>query len=129
MKKEELIKQLQEKIADGMEVVIFDHRKNLHEDYGDDSGCSAGIYPNFDIIQFTNEEIKDGSVPFAVLMFDNDDYDDETGKNDADEYREVLEDHKRLVRELDVLLNGKNAAEQASLCDIVAQLRTERKNQ
>lgn len=37
---------------------------------------------------------------------------------------EVLADHRRLVRELDVLLNGEDgAAQQASLCDIVGQLR------
>lgn len=42
----------------------------------------------------------------------------------AADYEEVLADHRRLVRELDVLLNGDNAAEQASLVDIVAQLRT-----
>lgn len=36
-------------------------------------------------------------------------------------------DQNRLVRELDVLLNGEaGAAEQASLCDIVAQVRRER---
>lgn len=36
----------------------------------------------------------------------------------------VLQDHQRLVRELDVLLNGEEgAAQQASLCDIVAQVR------
>lgn len=40
-----------------------------------------------------------------------------------EDYKEVFEDHKRLVRELDVLLNGENAAEQASLCDIVSQLK------
>ena len=39
------------------------------------------------------------------------------------DYQAVLEDHKRLVRELDVLLNGVGAAKQASLCDIVAQLK------
>lgn len=39
----------------------------------------------------------------------------------------VKADHNRLVRELDVLLNGEaGAAEQASLCDIVAQVRMER---
>lgn len=33
------------------------------------------------------------------------------------------QDHERLVRELDVLLNGEaGAAQQASLCDIVAQV-------
>jgi hypothetical protein len=35
----------------------------------------------------------------------------------------ATDDHKRLVRELDVLLNGDSAAPQASLCDIVAQVR------
>ena len=40
------------------------------------------------------------------------------------DYEEVLADHRRLVRELDVLLNGEaGAAKQASLCDIVAQVR------
>lgn len=41
------------------------------------------------------------------------------------ELESVISDHNRLVRELDVLINGKEgAAEQASLCDIVAQLRS-----
>jgi hypothetical protein len=43
----------------------------------------------------------------------------------AAEYEAVLADHRRLVRELDVLLNGDRAAEQASLCDIVSQLKVE----
>lgn len=39
-------------------------------------------------------------------------------------YEDVLADHARLVCELDVLLNGEDgAAKQASLCDIVAQVR------
>lgn len=42
------------------------------------------------------------------------------------DYEEVLTDHRRLVRELDVLLNGDGAAQQASLCDIVSQVRRER---
>lgn len=41
-----------------------------------------------------------------------------------DELLEAKEDHGRLVRELDVLLNGVDgAAKQASLCDLVAQLK------
>jgi hypothetical protein len=44
----------------------------------------------------------------------------------ASDYEEVLEDHRRLVRELDVILNGEGAAKQASLCDIVAQLKKQR---
>jgi uncharacterized protein YfkK (UPF0435 family) len=40
-------------------------------------------------------------------------------------YEEVNEDKKRLVRELDVALNGENdAAKQASLCDIVAIVKS-----
>lgn len=42
------------------------------------------------------------------------------------DYEEVLTDNRRLTRELDVLLNGANAARQASLCDIVAQVSSER---
>lgn len=39
---------------------------------------------------------------------------------------DVIEDHRRLVRELDVLINGEDgAAAQASLCDIVAQVAKE----
>lgn len=40
-----------------------------------------------------------------------------------EDYEAVLSDHRRLVRELDFVLNGDNAAEQASLCDIVAQVK------
>lgn len=44
----------------------------------------------------------------------------------TDDYEEALVDHRRLVRELDILLNGEaNAARQASLCDIVSQVRRE----
>ena len=40
------------------------------------------------------------------------------------EYEKIIEDHKKFVRELDVLLNGEDgASEQASLCDIVAQVK------
>lgn len=42
------------------------------------------------------------------------------------DYERALADHRRLVRELDVLLNGEEgAADQASLCDIVAQVQRE----
>lgn len=41
----------------------------------------------------------------------------------VDDYEETLVDHRRLVRELDVALNGNGAAKQASLCDIVAQVK------
>lgn len=38
----------------------------------------------------------------------------------------ISNDHKRLVRELDVALNGDGAAPQASLCDIVGQVKDRR---
>src|SRR6185437_13401999 len=41
----------------------------------------------------------------------------------AADYEEVLAGHRALVRELDVALNGAGAARQASLCDIVAQVK------
>ena len=42
----------------------------------------------------------------------------------VDAHEEAKADHQRLVRELDVMLNGEDgAAPQASLCDIVAQVR------
>lgn len=40
-------------------------------------------------------------------------------------YEEAYQSQKQLVRELDVLLNGDNAAKQASLVDIVVQLKSE----
>jgi hypothetical protein len=50
----------------------------------------------------------------------------ETALTVAD-YKVMLEDHKRLVRELDVAINGEaGAAKQASLCDIVAQVRSQK---
>lgn len=48
----------------------------------------------------------------------------------AADYEEGLADHRRLVRELDVLLNGEGgAAKQASLCDIVGQLAAKKRNE
>jgi hypothetical protein len=46
-----------------------------------------------------------------------------------EDYEEVLEDHRRLVRELDVLLHGDAAAKQASLCDIVGLLAAKAKKE
>jgi len=44
-------------------------------------------------------------------------------KRQVADYEEVLADHRRLVREIDVALNGEDgAAKQASLCDILMQV-------
>lgn len=40
-----------------------------------------------------------------------------------EDYKVTIDDYRRLTRELDIALNGNNAAEQASLCDIVAQVK------
>lgn len=46
------------------------------------------------------------------------------------DYEEVNEDKKRLVRELDMIINGKKGmAKQASLCDIVGQVKTLKEKQ
>ena len=51
----------------------------------------------------------------------------EATANCLTDYEEVMADHKRLVRELDVALNGEEgAAKQASLCDILAQVKHSR---
>lgn len=39
------------------------------------------------------------------------------------DYKDVIDDHKRLVKELDIIINGRNAAESPSLCDLVSQLK------
>jgi hypothetical protein len=43
------------------------------------------------------------------------------------DYEATLEGHRRLVRRLDVALNGDGAAQQASLCDLVAQVESFRR--
>ena len=39
------------------------------------------------------------------------------------DYEEVLKDHRMVVREIDVIINGKSAALQASLIDLVGQIQ------
>lgn len=39
------------------------------------------------------------------------------------DYEETLADQKRLVREIDVIMNGEAAAPQAGLCDLVGQIK------
>lgn len=43
-------------------------------------------------------------------------------KDEIADLEDVIEDNRRLTREIDIVLNGDDAAEQASLCDILAQL-------
>lgn len=40
-------------------------------------------------------------------------------------YQEVIDDYRRLTKELDDALNGEEAAKAPSLCDIVAQVKRE----
>lgn len=49
---------------------------------------------------------------------------DEATRQVVNDYEEVLTDYRRLTRQIDVIINGEEgAAKQASLCDVVAQLR------
>ena len=85
MKKEKLIEELQ-KLPDDIEVCLFDWRKNLCYADGDDEGCGEGIYPDLEInvysleaneAKFYKEQNDKDYKSFALLSFDNDDYDDD----------------------------------------------------
>lgn len=41
------------------------------------------------------------------------------------DYEEWANDVKRLTKEIDIIMNGEDCAKQASLCDVVSQLRTD----
>ena len=82
MKKELLIEELQ-KLPDGIEVCVFDHRKCMHDDSGD--GSSEGVHPEFnvEVISIEPEEVEHYKehhgkdfIPWAALSFENDDYEE-----------------------------------------------------
>lgn len=76
-------------------------------------------------VVYCSSEGWDLSSPFEVYEYlDESAYSKQAEELTIDDYKKVLEDHRRLVRELDVIINGENAAPQASLCDIVAQLKS-----
>ena len=68
---------------------------------------------------FTDNEIEKSWERYKTL---NHLYQDEEALTVKD-YEAVLADQRRLVRELDVIVNGTNAAKQASLVDMVCQIR------
>lgn len=71
---------------------------------------------------------KGGMPPLAEPALNDEDVNDwemmkrKEGLKISD-YEEVLADHRRLVRELDIIINGDNAATQAALGDVVRQIR------
>jgi len=79
MLKEKLIAELQN-LPEGTEVCLFDYRKNFFNDSGDGEGSSSGIYKQFEISYLEKEDIVEGTKPFAVMSFDNDDYDEDEKK-------------------------------------------------
>ncbi len=42
-------------------------------------------------------------------------------------HEEAYKDHQRLVRKIDIIMNGDNAAQQASLCDLIGQIEDREK--
>ena len=74
MKKEKLIEELQ-KLPNGIEICVFDWRKNLNNDCGEGSGI--GIYPDFKIELMDKSQVKKGSKIFATLNIKNDDYNED----------------------------------------------------
>jgi hypothetical protein len=92
----------------------------------DAEGCViVHLQPN---ISSAEEFIRSKKGDMAVDLYDSvlmEEYADLKVKEAVKDYEEVIEDHKRLVRELDLIVNKKKAAKQASLCDLVSQLRDE----
>lgn len=46
----------------------------------------------------------------------------EAEKLTIQDYKEALDDKNRLTRDIDIIINGDNAAKQASLCDLIGQI-------
>lgn len=74
MKKEELIEKLQ-KLPEGIEICVFDWRKNLNDDCGD--GSSVGVYPEFEIELISKDSIPKGNKPWVAFNIENDDYNED----------------------------------------------------
>lgn len=53
------------------------------------------------------------------------DFSIQTSELTIEDYKASFKDHQRLVREIDVIINGEGgAARQASLCDLVGQIKS-----
>ena len=74
MKVEQLIKELQQ-LPKGTEVCIFDWRKNVH--HADNEPQGMGIEKDFSV-EYQTEDVN---LPFAGLMFENDDYESDGTPN------------------------------------------------
>ncbi len=88
----------------------------------------TGVFKIYATLDIDRPETIDNFAKFGEVLLDA--YKKGVADRSKDEpsiadYEEAATDHKRLVRELDVLLNGSLAAKQASLCDIVSQVRRE----
>lgn len=67
---EKLIEELQKLPAETV-VVLADYEKNLKSDaWGE--GSSEGLYPEFEIEFLNDDEIKEGTKPFAALVIPQD---------------------------------------------------------
>ncbi|MES2428266.1 MAG: hypothetical protein V4560_14900 [Bacteroidota bacterium] len=93
------------------------------EDYLKDNDVNIDRWPDTKtlIIKSINDAIYDCMESYKAGQQANK---PEQGEGDLtiEDYKEVIESNKALVRELDVFINGKNAAKQASLCDVVSQV-------
>ncbi len=75
MKREELLKKI-EALPEGTEVCIMDWQKNAYHATGDEEGNGEGIYPEFNVEMIGKDGLPEGKEPFAVLSFNNDDYEE-----------------------------------------------------
>jgi hypothetical protein len=87
-------------------------------------GWSAGT-EQYDFTPATADEARAAVEEIFAIRADEGEMPSAPSASSSD-YEEVLAEHRRLVRELDVALNGQaGAAKQPSLCDIVRQVQRE----
>lgn len=85
----------------------------------------SNIKTMFDIVQ---SEVEPGSMGYNTLSKIEENMNQRIGL--IEDYEEVLLDHRKQIKELDVLINGKEgAAEQANLCDIISQLQSSKREE
>jgi len=81
-------------------------------------------------LEFNHQHIMTEIIALIGQVVDELNSTDNEVEAGIEDYKATLEDHQRLVRKIDVILNGEeDAASQASLCDLVPQIRALVRNQ
>lgn len=95
---------------------------------GKEGKTAEEILTEFGVNEIPNDEMVTVYYPALISAIEYAQFTSKPvdGELTIDDYKEVIEDHKRLCRELDEIINGKDGmAKQASLCDLVGQIASE----